>query len=195
MWGGWFSDPEFMENLSYFLKITEKSLNKNLCSVSEVAVFIDETSYAYISDGTDRFIYPVRHSLGLCGTPYDIYLTSDFNSVYKKYKFLVFLAPRTTALTENAVKRAGDIPYIVINAKNSDISSSQFREMFRSAGVHIYCDNDSVVYACESFIFVHTCEDGKLKINGAGEIKPVIPQGFNLNSEVTKFKSFLFEKQ
>ena len=193
MWGGWFNDPEIMENLEYFLKITKDSLGKNLCSASEVAVFIDETSYAYISDGTDHYIYPVRRSLGLCGAPYDIYLTSDFNEVYKNYKFFVFLAPRTTQLTENAVKAAGETPYIIISAENSDISPAQFREMFRSAGVHIYCENDCVVYASKSYLFVHTCESGRLKLNADG-IRPVIPQEIDLNAEVPAFTSILFER-
>lgn len=194
MWGGWFNDAKFMGNIGDFLKITESSLAKNRGSVSEIAVFIDETAYAYISDGSDHFVYPARRALGLMGAPYDIYLTSDFEAVYKNYKCFVFVAPRVTALTENAVKAAGGAPYITVTPENADITAAEFRELLRKAGAHIYCDADSVVYASQSYVFIHTCESGRLNLNAGGELKLLVPRELDLNGEIPAYTSLLFER-
>lgn len=165
MWGGWYADLTYMSEMREFIEISKMAVDKPMGSLSEVAVFIDEKCFRYGKGG--NLAYNVRESLGLMGTPYDCYLASDFEKVKERYLCYILIDPcRTDAIDSiiaDAVERG--IPHIVISRENADISASELRKFCRENGAHIYVDCDAVVYANESYLFVHKSGETIPEIN------------------------------
>ena len=164
MWGGWYEDPDYMKFMSDAIKITKDSFDTPSESVAEIAVFVDENSLAKTPDNavTAAVIGGARRSIGLIGAPKDYYLAEDFELVKDKYKAYITLVPSTTDLSEKIkeyAKMCGKGVY-EITPDNADVSSSELREFCRSHGVFIYSEKDTVTYANESYVFIHTGADG-----------------------------------
>ncbi len=168
MWGGWFADESFMTMLSKFLKTTNESLKKPMNSTSELAVFVDEKAYKYIADEEigKKVCYNTRKALGKLGTPYDCYLACDYERVKEKYKAIIILDPHRTDTVEKMIEdtKKRSIGCYIININNCDVESSELREFCRENGVFLYSDKDAVVYANESYLFVHSCSEGSLDL-------------------------------
>ena len=128
-----------------------------------------------------------------------MYLTSDFDAVKNRYKAFISLVPTQTsdslAIREFSVKNG--IPFLEITFDNKDITPSVLRDFCKNSGITVYSERDAVVYANESYVFIHTAEEGKQKLH--------IPSDFRLidvfsNKEfrdefyAKSGKSFLFEK-
>ena len=199
MWGGWYNDPIYMGEMREFLEISKDAINKPLGSVSEIAVFIDEKCYKYCKNNHSgmALAYHFRDVLGKIGAPYDVYLASDYETVKEKYKAVILIEPHQTDLLD-AVKADAEqrgVGCRKVNLGNLSATTTEtFRELCRDNGVHLYVESDAVVFANESYIFVHS-EGQKLpEIN--------MPDGKRLrplfNSDSTKpmhprFISALFE--
>lgn len=169
MWGGWFADPTYKSMLTSFLEITKQADKKKMGSVSELAVFIDEGAFKY-PEGTScgpGTAYLIREALGKIGTPYDCFLASDFDSVKDKYKAYILLEPCKTQLSEYIKADAdnSDKGCFVVDKDSYKVTTDTLRQLCRDNGIHLYCDRDAVIYANESYLFVHTCSEGKLDIN------------------------------
>ena len=187
MWGGWYNDPIYMGEMREFLEISKDAINKPLGSVSEIAVFIDEKCYKYCKNNHSgmALAYHFRDVLGKIGTPYDVYLASDYELVKDKYKAVILIEPYPTALLDSIMADAEQrgIGCYKVNMDNLSITTTEvFRDFCRRNGVHLYVESDAVVFANESYIFVH-CEGQKLpEIN--------MPDGKSFkslfNSEATK---------
>ncbi len=169
MWGGWFADDSFMKMFERFLRITQESLKKPMNSTSELAVFVDEKAYKYIEDENIgmNVCYRSRKSLGRLGTPYDAYLACDYERVKDKYKAIIILDPYRTDAVDKIIADAEsrDIGCFVINNENHDVDPETLRSFCRDNGVFLYSDKDAVVYANESYLFVHSCTEGALDLN------------------------------
>ena len=165
MWGGWYDDPDYMKFMSNAMDITKKSLDLSSESVAEVAVFVDEDSFGKNNDNDIGIavVNRTKRALGLIGTPRDMFLTSDFDSVKDRYKAYISLVPTETegsvAIKEYA--KVNGIPLFEITLKNADVTSKELREFCKKAGVFIYSDRDAVIYANRSYVFIHTGEDGE----------------------------------
>jgi beta-galactosidase len=155
MWGGWYADETYMSEMREFLEISRSAREKEMGSVSEIAVFIDEKCYKYGKNNS--LAYNIRESLGLMGTPYDSYLASDFERVKDRYSAYTVVNPIRTATVDSIIASASEhgIPCLVITPDKADISPDELREFCISSGVHLYTDVPTVVYANESYIFVH----------------------------------------
>lgn len=194
MWGGWYADETYMAEMKEFLEISKQSVNKPMGSVSEVAVFVDEKSYKFLPGGA--LAYVARETLGKIGTPYDCYLASDYEAVKNRYKAIIIIDAYRTPLVDGIIadaERRGVGRYI-ITAANVHDDPVILREFCRNCGVHIYTDCDAVVYANESYLFVHSCDENMPSIS--------VPDGKKLRSlfesEATKpmhpkFVSALYE--
>ena len=165
MWGGWYEDPDYMKFMSEAMKITKDSFALPTESVAELAVFVDENSLAKTSDNAvaSGVIGGARRSIGLIGTPKDYYLASDFDFVKDKYKAYITLAPSPTDLSEKIKKHAKSCGKGIfeITQTNMNVSASELRDFCKSYGVFIYSEKDAVIYANESYVFIHTGEAGK----------------------------------
>lgn len=167
MWGGWYSDEKYMQVMRKALKIAKESNPSRNCA--EVAVFVDEEAYAFceVDKKQLRKIFDsVREALGVSATPYELYLASDYE-VLKSYKAAILFVPSKTKLTEKLMDYAVEqhIPLLKIDAqRQEDVTSTELRQFYKQAGVHIYCDKEAVVYANDNYIFLHTVENGEYEI-------------------------------
>ena len=139
MWGGWYDDPDYMEFMSEAMELSKSSMGLSAKSVAELAVFVDEDSFAK-NDENDIGVAVVnrtKRSIGLIGAPRDMYLTSDFDAVKDKYKAFISLVPAKTDDSSKLVAYAKEkgIPLLEITYENARISSAELREFCKSAGV------------------------------------------------------------
>ena len=155
MWGGWYADETYMDEMRAFIEISRNATEKDMGSVSEIAVFVDEKCYKYGKG--NNLAYVVRESLGLMGTPYDCYLASDFHRVKERYKAYVVIDPYRTDLIDSIIADADarGVPCLVISPERMGIDALELREFCRMANVYLYTDSPAVVYANESYIFIH----------------------------------------
>ena len=198
MWGGWFADNTYMDLLKDIRKLFEKSLSINMRSVTQTAVFVDEESYALISNAsvTKNVCYNIREALGKMGAPYDIYLSADAPSVIARYKAIISLVPVETELSDRVKKLAEQnrCSFIEITNENYDIAPSELRAFLQSAGGGVYCERDAVIYANDSFIFLHTAEDGEYTLNvksPEGLVDVLTGKPFIQGQYLKKGKSFI----
>ena len=176
MWGGWYDDQTYTAEMKQFLEISEQAIHKPMGSVSEIAVFIDEKALKFNkSQEPAQFIYQIRDTLGKIGTPYDCYLASDYDRVKDRYKAIIILDTYRTALVDKLIADSSlnGIGCYVINLENSDVSTDALREFCRGQGVHLYCEKDAVIFANQSYLFIHTCSEGALEIKLADDRKLV----------------------
>ncbi len=162
MWGGWFADEKYMEFMKQAREISLAARGLSAQSCAEVALFFDEKSVATFAD-TDptpqRVLYDGREALGVTGVPYDLYLTSDYEAVRDQYRAVVLLEP---CPTEDSLRIRQDAEtLLVINTENYDITSAALREFYRRAGVWLYTEEDAVIYASRSHLFLHTVHGGR----------------------------------
>ena len=169
MWGGWFADGDYMEFMARALKLAEASVGLPMESLAEVAVFVDENAYFDLSDGetAERVVKKMRLTLGQMGVPYDVYLASDFERVRDRYKAYITLEPTGTELYAKIAEyaRAAGRLHLVINGDNANISTGELRDLLSSGGVSVISQRDAVIYYSESYLFVHTSEEGDYSLS------------------------------
>jgi hypothetical protein len=170
MWGGWFKDEDYMKFMADSRKIYEASVKKDRSSDAEVVVFVDEKSYALFKENAGIAPDGAKRVLGLSATPYDIYLADDFESVYDKYKAIVFIIPAMTLQMESNIEKAkeNNIPYLLYTPESVGMKPEEIMEFFKNSGVHVYANRPCVVYASQSHLFLHTAEEGEYDFNVEG---------------------------
>ena len=155
MWGGWYADETYMAEMCEFLEISKSAVDKPMGSLSQIAVFVDEKSYKYLPGGA--LAYVARETLGKIGAPYDCYLASDYESVKDRYPAVILIDAYRTPLAESIIadaeQRSGGC--FVITAENVRCEPAVIREFCRARGVHLYTECDAVVYANDSYLYVH----------------------------------------
>jgi hypothetical protein len=108
--------------------------------------------------------YHFRDVLGKIGTPYDVYLASDYELVKERYKAVILLEPHSTELLDAifADAKSRGVGCYKVGMDNLAVSTTEvFRKLCRESGVHIYVESDAVVFANESYLYVH-CEGQEL---------------------------------
>ena len=192
MWGGWYADETYMSEMREFLEISKKAANKDMGSVSGVAVFVDEKAFASGLGGS--LAYHIRESLGLMGTPYDSFLASDYESVKDRYRAIIVIDTYRTALIDAIIADAAEsgVAMLVIDQKKRDITPEELREFCRESGVHLYTDAPAVVYANESYLFVHA-KGKKLPAISIPDGKTLLPLFGDKWGKHPEFVSELYE--
>ncbi len=159
MWGGWYADDDIMNDMSVFRSIYEQSItDTDRSSKAEVAVFVDESAYKYLTNCSLRSIFhSQRNELGLMGTPYDIYDVYDFEEVYGKYKAVILLSNAKTDCMGNALNicETNKLPYITTSAAKEKFTVSELRTFCEANGVHVYCETDDIIYVNENYICIY----------------------------------------
>lgn len=115
-------------------------------SVVEVAVLIDETAYAHLPGEGNRFAVDVMRSLGLMGTPYDIYLASDLDAVRHcpRYRAFLLLQPYPTALARAVTDAFGArVMTVTPDTPPEQITPHALRQFVALHGVRLYTDRPS----------------------------------------------------
>ncbi len=177
MWGGWYADEDYLSVMKRAREIAVEALYQPKTSNARVAAFIDEKAYAALQDGDKRLIVgrDFRHTLGLTGVPYDIYLLSDFEAVRHRYNALVLLVTAHTAEIHACIDRAKNAktPIIVIDETNMDMSVEALKTLYQEMGIVPCINRRGVVYESDSYVFLHTAEEGEytFEINGQTRFK------------------------
>jgi len=165
MWGGWYSDDDIMHEMSTYKSIYEQSItDADRSSKAEVAVFVDESAYKYLTDGSLRNIFHSQRSeLGLMGTPYDIYDVYDFEAVYGNYKAVILLSNAKTTYMEKArnLCKENGVPYIMTSGIKEKFTVNELRAFCKVNGVHIYCETDDIIYVNENYICIYAVTAGE----------------------------------
>ncbi len=165
MWGGWYADEDIMNEMATYKSIYEQSItDADRSSKAEVAVFVDESAYKYLTDGSLRNIFHSRRSeLGLMGAPYDIYDVNDFEAVYGNYKAVILLSNAKTVNMENALSlcKANGVPYIMTSSLKEKFTVSELRAFCKTNGVHVYCETDDIIYVNENYICIYAVTEGE----------------------------------
>ncbi len=224
MWGGWFSDDSY---LAVFKKLNQLHLT-NIQNEStkppyqpEVVLVVDEKLqfFDHSNGSITGKILSNRYALGISGTSFDIVLRSDLDSLKtKNYKLIWYLGlhelskNETQTIHELNAKTNISIQTDPLGStvyKNSDMtaalknrvvwSSEQLREAFGQANVHIFSDQDDVVYAGRNWLSIHSKVAGKRVIQLPGnwqlhDIKTdeAIPASKTLTMEMQEGETLLF---
>lgn len=164
MWGGWYDDPDLMREMQTFRAICAQSLDKpNRASIAEVAVFIDESAYKFMTDsGLLAAIYNQRKALGFLGAPYDLYDVSDFDAVADRYKAVIFMTGVKTEGLRSAVAycRKAQIPFLLNSSWHKSFTADELRAFCGENGVHLYMRTDDVFYINDCYVAIHASEAG-----------------------------------
>lgn len=164
MWGGWFADERYMALLKAIREIFVNSRSQPMTSVAQVAVLVDEEAYAWAEDvsALGAVCSALREPFGKMGAPYDLYLASDGELVMDNYRAVISLKPTPSPNSDKiaAAARAKGLALLEITKENMDVTTGQLREFLRQANVHLWSDCDAVIYANESYVFLHTVADG-----------------------------------
>lgn len=164
MWGGWYADPDYLALVRRAREIAGASLSLPRTPCGRFAVFADETVYAHLTDtaGATAVCYNFRRTLGHAAAPYDVYLLSDEERVRGRYPAAVFLSPAADPSIAEAARaeQARGVATLTVTPENAGMSAADLRAFLRQAGVRLYADGDLTVYESESYLFIHTGEDG-----------------------------------
>ena len=165
MWGGWYADEDIMAEMATYKDIYEQSItDADRSSKAEVAVFVDESAYKYLTSGSLRgMFHDRRRELGLMGTPYDMYDVNDFEAVYKDYKAVILLSSAKTVNMEKALDicKANDVPYIMTSPLKNKFTVNELRAFCKANGVHIYCETEDIIYVNENYICIYAVTAGE----------------------------------
>lgn len=169
MWGGWYADEDIMAEMAEYKSIYEQSISDtDRGSKAEVAVFVDESAYKYLTDCSLRTLFHRQRSeLGVMGAPYDIYDVYDFEEVYGKYKAVILLSSAKTEYMKNARRlcKQNDIPFIMTSALKEKFTVNELRAFLETNGVHIYCETDDIIYVNENYLCIYAVTGGEKTIS------------------------------
>ena len=187
MWGGWFSDPRLLNVIEKTQEFHTDFTPLNVKIMQpEVCVFVDEElSFWDASNGSlTENILSNRYSLGKTGTSYNLFLRTDINSVtIKQYKVvwlmgLVELTKKEKIKVEKWIRRGITVLWTntdgtyTFNSKEKkqfiegkfNWESSELREIYKKAGVHLYINTDDVFYIGRNWLCIHTVIGGNRTI-------------------------------
>ena len=163
MWGGWYEDAQIMRDMRTYREVYADALASDRSSVAQLAVFVDESAYRYMTDCALRYAASnQRLQLGYAGVPYDLYNIGDFNAVCGKYRAVLFLSPVKTPALREAVARckADKIPFLMPYRGKTVYPARQLRAFCRANGVHVYSETDDILYANAQYIALYAASSG-----------------------------------
>lgn len=181
MWGGWFDEPDIMNEMKKFRDIYAESLDcENRGSVAEIAVFSDESAYKYMTDSSMRnAASDQRKALGLMGTPYDSYDIFDFELVRDKYKAVIFTSCVKTEYMKNAVSycKKNGIPFLMSTELKSRFTVKELRAFCKANSIKIYCETDDIFYINGGYAAIYAVTDGDkiITFDNETKIRRIIP--------------------
>lgn len=194
MWGGWYDDPEYMNLMKKMRTICGEGMDT---PDAEVAAFIDEKSIPKSMQGAKVACAAMR-ALGLSGAPCDIYLASDFNEVFDKYKACIFIEPAETELCGESVKKAEAAgKYVKRITAEAPVVEAELYEWLKGTCVDIPVSRCAVVYRGKKYVMLYTHEDGEYDFEDRGKksfVDLFTGEKVTFPRQIPKAKCFLFER-
>ncbi len=159
MWGRWYSDPDFMQTFAQMLEICKDGQDTPDC---KVALFTDENCY-FALKGHKNIIWKICNTLGLTGAMNDVYLASDFDEVYDRYKVCLFVQPTQTELLTRCVQKAkaSGKAVRVLSDDDINITAEEIKEFLLENGVELPTPQEAVVYTGKNFVAFHAHKKGR----------------------------------
>ncbi len=193
MWGGWYDDPDYMELLQKMQTLCQKGMDS---AKAEVAAFIDEKSFSKTKEGRMAIQNALR-TIGLCGTPCDMYLASDFDKVFENYKACLYIEPAQTACLNTCMDKAVQTGKAVKKlAAFTQETGESLRTWLKENSVDVPVSRGAVVYRGKKYITLYTPEDGEydFAVNGKKTFADLFTgQMVMFPAQLEKGKCFLFE--
>lgn len=130
--------------------------------------------------------------MGNTGVPYDSFAVEDAEAVLKCYKAAVFPMPIASEAGRRAMalcERLG-IPYLAATPEHCALSAEELKTFFRKNGVHIYTEENDVVYLGNGFLALHSAVGGtkRLRLPSHETLKPVFgAEGIRPTEDGIKF--------
>ncbi|MCQ2432264.1 MAG: hypothetical protein MJ175_06645 [Clostridia bacterium] len=199
MWGGWYRDDDYLALFRKFFALNREALAKPGKSLARCAVFIDERALSHLTDqnGAERMLgYCYRKTLGLMGVPYDIYLASDYEAVRDHYDAHIVFCQKMTPLLKTILADTPERKQI-ITAEHQP-TAKELRDFCIGCGVPIYTEEDAVIFANESYLFVYTHTRGTLHLHLPKNLrlKPILGDWDGITeTELPVGCGYLFELQ
>lgn len=185
MWGGWYADNDIMSEMKQFREIYAQSLSDtDRSSKSELAVFVDESAYKYMTNSSLRnALFNQRKELGLIGTTYDIFDISDFDRVYRNYKAVIFMSGTKTDYLKSALAscKKENLPYLISTELKQNFSVKELKAFCKSNGVRTYIESEDIIYINNNYVALCATSDGKktVKLDKEYNISQLLGNGFN----------------
>ena len=169
MWGGWYDDDLLMAELEAMRNIYEANRIDSKSPLSpEVVFFADERAYASLFSKSPHLkgIPQTRTAMGNTGVPYDSCMTEDADAILHRYKAAVFPMPIPSEAGKHAMTLCDQmgIPYLTASAGHPALSVEELKDFYQKSGVHIYTDENDVVYAGGGYLALHSAVSGKKRL-------------------------------
>ena len=168
LFGGWFDHPSIGRMIADMQRIAERHCADPVWP-KEVALVCDEESFVKSTSAIKKLTGPnllsqQKGRIARIGAPYDMYFASDLAAA-PAHKLWIFSfcfapAPETQAAIDRI--RASGAKCVFLRPEDKPPSPAAYREMARSAGVHLYSDSDDcMVYVGRGLLAVHSGADGE----------------------------------
>ena len=194
MWGGWYDDPDYMALMKKMKELCQNGMD---IPDADIAAFIDEKSVPKSKQGAKVPCAAMR-AIGLSGTPCDVYLASDFDAVFDKYRACVFIEPAETEFTNVCAERAESVGKAVKRVTaEMPTSETELQVWLKEKGVNIPVSRSAVVYRGKKYIMLYTPDGGEYDLEDNGKksfVDLFTGETVAFPTQIPKAKCFLFER-
>jgi len=187
MWGGWFSDPELLDVLGKTQDLWRDcpsqiipKMEAQICVVVDEELCFHDASFGALTGD----ILSNGYTLAKTGAPYDLYLHQDLEALdLQRYRVLWLLGiPRLEKAEIEPLRttRKAGITVLWTDTQGTQIqlpnkprqrmpgkfrwTPAELRNLWRQAGVHLYCDSDDILYAGRGWLCLHSVPGGRREI-------------------------------
>lgn len=180
MWGGWYHDPLLMQALTEMKQIYDaEAPDKDTTLSPEVVFFADERGFSemLIDSPQINAVAQTRTNMGPVGAPYDAFMVEDAEFALAGCKAAIFPFPTASEAGKQAMalcKQRG-IPYLTATETHFELTTREIRAFLKDSGVHLYTEENDVVYAGNGYLGLHSVAAGTktLKLPGTFRLRPV----------------------
>ena len=134
--------------------------------------------------------------MGKAGAPFDSCMAEDAEAVLKNYTAAVFPFPLPSEAGKRAMAlcRELGIPYLAATTEHPTLTVAEIRTFLKASGVHLYTEEEDVVYAGNGYLGLHSATGGtkRLKLPGVFRIRPIF--GTDIPEQVTDTLSFVLKE-
>ena len=204
MWGGWYHNPDIMNELQEMRIIAEASLNKNSARLpkAETVIFVDEKAYFGEVSHSVNIITDNMRSLGI---PFDFCMTEDAQKVIADYKVAVFTAPISSESGKIAksICQSMNFPFIETTPEKPYFSKEDLSEFLVASGAHCYNSDGNVIYCGNGYLGIHSAKEGIVDVSLPGKyiVKPLLGtdlpeiEADSLSIDMKQYDTVFFELQ
>jgi hypothetical protein len=143
-----------------------------------------------------RGIIGSRTSMGLTGAPYDSCMAEDAEVLLDRYKAAIFPFPVPSEAGERAMAlcRERKIPYLSATPDHDTLTPEEIRAVLKESGVHLYADEQDVVYAGRGYVGLHSVAAGEKTLTLPRPLRVRSVFGAEFPSQVTDRIDFSLEE-